>query len=213
MKSDELLGQKFGRLSVLSFHGFNPKRKAKLNWLCRCDCGKEIVVDGYNLRNGNTKSCGCYKIERTKETNTKDGRTKGRLYHIYYGILSRCFSDDHERYSSYAARGIEVSPEWLGESGFENFARDMGPRPSAKHSVERKNNDGPYSKENCIWATQKQQCRNTRKNVFFEIDGEKKCLSQICEEAAVPYGRVFWRLKTGMPLEQALSRDDFRRRR
>lgn len=213
MRNDELLGQRFSRLLVLSFHDYNPKRKAKLNWNCRCDCGKEIVADGYNLRNGNTRSCGCYKIDRTKEANTKDGRTKGRVYYIYYGMLDRCFSKNSERYDLYGGRGITVCPEWLGESGFETFARDMGPRPSSKHSVEREDNNGPYNKANCVWATQKQQCRNKRDNVFFESGGQKKCLAEICEDAGLPVSRVWWRLNAGFSLEQALSHEDFRSRK
>lgn len=213
MKQDELLSQKFNRLLVLSFHGFNPKRKAKLNWRCRCDCGREVIVDGYNLRNGNTNSCGCFKIDRTKAVNTKHGGTiQGRLYFIYHGILSRCLDKNNPRYPLYGGRGVIVDKSWLGEHGYENFARDIGKRPSAKHSVEREDNAGPYSKDNCVWATQSQQCRNKRNNAVFEVNGKKKCLTELCEIAGVPVSRVSWRLKAGWPIEQALSRDDFRGR-
>jgi len=163
------------------------------------------LVYGYNLKNGNTQSCGCYKIDRTKEANSTHGRSRTAIYHIYYGLLDRCFNPENKRYSHYGARGITVDSSWLGEAGFERFCEDMGPRPSRKHSIERRDNNGAYGPNNCRWATQKEQSRNKRSNRLVSYKGETKPLSQFCEELGLPYRTIWWRINAGWSAKQAFE--------
>lgn len=199
-----LVGKKFGRLSVVKFHGYFSPGKAQ--WLCNCTCGtKNKVVYGYNLKNGNSRSCGCMRIESTKISNSTHHKSRTPEYEIYCGILSRCFNKKNARYPLYGKRGIKVSQRWLGRKGFINFLEDVGYRPSSKHSIERIKNDKSYSPGNCCWATQKQQCRNKRTNRIVEYKGKRTCLKQLCEELEIPYSRTWWRLNAGWDIERVVE--------
>lgn len=206
MPKDDLVGRLFGRLTVKKFAGYPAVAPSKAQWLCDCVCGKTgILVYGYNLKNGNTNSCSCFKIERTREKNATHGMSRTKEYGMYCAMLSRCLSPSNQRYESYGERGITVCSQWMGERGFVNFLRDMGKKPGSKYSLERKNNDGPYSPENCVWATQKEQCNNKRNNVVIDYEGQQVCLKQFCDQRGLPYARVNWRLKQGWSLEKAIS--------
>ena len=201
---DDLVGRTFGRLRVKNFYGYPDSSPSKAQWGCVCDCGNECLVYGYNLKNGNTNSCGCFKIDRTKAVNSTHRMTKTSSYATYSGMLARCYNKGSKGYSSYGGRGIYVCDRWLGDGGFENFLSDMGLKPSPKHSLDRKDNDGPYSPQNCRWATQTEQCRNRRDNVIVDFRGESILLRELCEKYNVPYNRVRWRLAEGWPIERAI---------
>lgn len=202
MPKDDLSGRVFGRLMVLSFVGY--PRPGKALWACRCACGIFKRVYGYHLKNGDTQSCGCYKIEKTKETNSTHGQSRTPLYGVYCTMLARCYNPNSQRYVLYGGRGIKVCARWRGHNGFLNFVSDMGPRPSNKHSVERKNNDQSYSPQNCKWSTQKEQSINRRTNRVIVVKGKKVLLRDRCKELGIPYSRTWWRLSQGWPLQQAL---------
>lgn len=209
MLKGSLEGSRYGRLTVEELYDF-PK-PGKPRWVCKCDCGaKNIIVYGYNLKNGNTASCGCLKIEATKLANSTHGKSRTREYNVYCTILARCYSRTNQRYKWYGKRGITVARRWLGKGGFENFLVDMGPKPTSKHSIERIDNDGPYCPSNCRWATQKEQSRNKRTNRVIEIAGRKMCLKQLCEELDIPYSRTAWRLKAGWDIERVIGPRDAR---
>lgn len=152
-KPIDMTGQKFGRLTVLRLA--EKPYKSPL-WVCICDCGIQTVVDGRNLRSGNSSSCGCLK----KEISIKHGMTKEREHGIWRHILSRCNNQKDKAYKHYGGRGIKVSDEWME---FKNFYADMGKSPFGS-SIDRINNDGNYCKENCRWVNHSQQMRNTRRS-------------------------------------------------
>jgi hypothetical protein len=195
----DLSGQKFGRLTVIErlFERRNHDYRSAL-WLCRCDCGNEVRTYAGYLKSGNTKSCGCLH----KEAVTKHGFRHLPEYNIWRGMLDRCYNTETAAYPRYGGRGITMCDEW--KESFEAFYRDMGTRPSEDYSIDRKDNDKGYSKENCRWATSEEQMRNRSNNVYYEKDGEKKLLKQWCNELGLNISTVYDRIRRGWTFEEAI---------
>lgn len=123
---------------------------------------------------------------------------------VYYAMIRRCTKTDDPRYPRYGGRGIEVCDRWLGPDGFNHFLADLGPKPH-RHSLERVDNDGPYSPENCRWASYTDQARNTRRNRHLTSNGETLCVSAWGEKLGIPPYLISMRLARGWPVERALS--------
>lgn len=126
-------------------------------------------------------------------------------YRVWERINQRCRNPRHAKFPSYGGRGIEVCAAWRGRGGFSRFLADMGPRPSAQHSIERLDNNGPYAPGNCCWATDREQRRNQRCSVSVWFDGEPQLLVDVCAQFGLDRGVVYGRLKMGWPLERALN--------
>jgi hypothetical protein len=150
----DITGQRFSRLVAITYKG-------KSKWLCRCDCGAEIVV--YNstiLQNGHTTSCGCRKRDVTRERSLRHGHSRrgaiSRAYYCWATMIQRCQNPKKWAFQYYGARGITVCKRWLA---FENFLADMG-EPPPRLTLDRIDNDGHYEPQNCRWVTWKQQRHN-----------------------------------------------------
>lgn len=134
-------------------------------------------------------------------------RGLARLYPIefraWWDMKHRCFNSDNPRWMDYGGRGITVCDRW--KDSFRNFFQDMGKRPSSKHSLDRIDNDGNYTPENCRWATKTQQLRNTRRNIKYTYNGETLCISEWAERTGLLATTIFTRLKRGWPIEDALN--------
>jgi hypothetical protein len=131
----------------------------------------------------------------------KHGATDTPEYGVWLDMRRRCRDRKHSRYYCYGARGVQVCERW-GE--FANFIADMGPRPSAKHSIERDDNDGDYTPENCRWATLEEQANNKRRNVFVTWDGKRQTVAQWAREIGMKAETLRARLLKGWSAEQAL---------
>ena len=134
-----------------------------------CDCGNRKVIEGYKLKTGHTKSCGCL-VRENGLNNKTHGMTNTRLYRIYAGIKDRCLNKSNERYSDYGGRGIEICEEWLSDfMSFYNWAIDNG--YSEELSIDRIDVDGNYEPNNCRWATKLEQANNKRNNILITYNG------------------------------------------
>lgn len=169
----DLTGQRFGHWLVLEKAVKPGKLKdASAVWLCKCDCGNTRIVSGRNLRSGISKSCGC--------TIRKHGGNGTKLYLVWGDMKTRCNNPKSVPYKDYGARGITVCPEWRNSfENFRNWAFANGYQEGL--TLDRIDNDGPYSPENCRWTTMKEQCNNRRSNHFLTYNGETHTLSQWAE--------------------------------
>lgn len=158
---------KFTRLQILKIVGY---RKSKLIVSAICDCGsiKEYRFNG--IKSGSSASCGCLQRDRTKEIVTIHGESRCPTRKTWLDMKQRCLNPKHKWYPTYGGRGIKICDEWLN---YDNFKRDMGERPSDKHSIERVNVNGDYCPSNCIWELNAQQQRNKRTNVFITVRGKR----------------------------------------
>lgn len=164
----DLSGQRFGRLIAIEFYGSDERGEAK--WRCECDCGNTIIVAGSRLRNGATKSCGCYRRELTAKRsssiktkgNTKHGLSNSRLYSVWTNMKTRCLNPRNRAYKWYGAVGITICSEWLSFEAFRNWALESGYEDNL--TLERKNPFLGYCPPNCEWIPLNEQRRNQRRS-------------------------------------------------
>lgn len=195
-----LLGQRFGRLTATERSG---SKHGKALWRCICDCGRQKYAKTEQLRSSATRSCGCLQIEsRLKHGHA---RRSGRSpeYEAWDGMIVRCSCPSHNSYPRYGGRGITVCPRW--RISFENFLADVGRKPTPKHSLGRIDNNKGYEPGNVRWETWRQQCSNTRRSRFIEINGERKTLAEWARAAGLSYAALRTRIVRGWPPARAIS--------
>jgi hypothetical protein len=179
----DITDQKFGRLIAKRIVG-KTSYGATL-WKCICECGNIHYADISNLRKGNTKSCGCLRLD----TVTKHNQSYTTTYHSYAAMLDRCYNKNNKRYKDWGGRGIKVNKRWRGKNGFNNFFIDMGERPKNKTLNRIKNNKG-YSKKNCEWATARRQANKRRNNVLITLEGKTRTMTQWSRKLGLKPGNV-----------------------
>lgn len=200
----DLTGLKFGHLTVLSYAG---KKKGRIVWRCKCDCGNECEKYGSYLKRPYPSkpeniSCGCVMRENHIKRNTKHGHYGNSAigYSSWVSMICRCYTPTVHNYKDYGGRGIKVCERWRGEKGFENFLTDMGAKPSKHHSLDRIDVNGDYSPENCRWATPKEQMNNRRNTPFVIVNGSKVPIKEFCERHGFNHDHFCSSLKRGLDI-------------
>ncbi len=202
-KIQDIIGKRYSRLVVLRENG-RTKHGMRI-FECRCDCGNSVNVPIASLQNGNTRSCGCIrnKYGYIPVKNSK-------LYKVWSSMKDRCNNPHNRSYRNYGGRGIYVCNEWQNDYGaFMTWAYNSGYQEGL--SIDRINNDGPYSPDNCRWATRVEQQNNTRLNRYIEFNGECKTISEWAKQLGIKQHTLQLRLKR-WPLCRALTEPRHRER-
>lgn len=202
-----LMGRRFQFLTVIA--RAEPVEKNQRAWLCRCDCGKEIIVPRtWSLLGNHKSSCGC-KTDAIYRARVKHGASRSAVYKAWQGMITRCLNPKEKSYPRYGGRGIKVCERW--RESFEHFIEDMGPRPPGM-SVERIDNMLGYEPGNCRWATAFEQAQNRRSNLRITIDGDTACLNEWARRSGVSKSVIRTRMRSGLTgsalLEKSADRGD-----
>lgn len=201
----DLTGKIFGRLTVVDRapnKGTGAETRAM--WRCVCECGGESVIACYTLKGGNTRSCGCLKVDvavqngKAKQTH---GMTHTPAWICWMSMGQRCRNKNRSDYENYGGRGITICKRW---ETFEHFLADMGP-PPVGFSLDRIDVNGNYEPENCRWATTVEQGRNRRNNRILTIDGVAATLAEWCELYGINETTASDRIGRGWDVDRAIK--------
>lgn len=198
-----VVGQRFGRLTVISLDHKDKRHEAY--WMCQCDCGNTKVVSGNKLRSGNTQSCGCYQQECRGVKRRTHGMTKTKLYVIHRNMLARCNNEKSNMFYRYGKRGIKVCPEWQKFEGFAKWAMESGYAEGL--SIERIDIDKGYEPANCRWITKKEQCLNRSDTHLITAFGKTQTIKEWADETGIRYDTIERRINSyGFTPERALTK-------
>ena len=192
----KLDGRRYGKLTVIKRHAEN-NADGSTQWECLCDCGNTKIVKVYNLTRGRARCCGCTLSV------TFHGHSSSPEYKAWKDMKDRCYNENNEAYINYGGRGITVCDAWKND--FMAFYNDMGPRPTNNCSLDRKDNNLSYYKDNCRWATRAEQNNNKRNNTYYEYNGNRKTLMEWCQDLGLKYYKVHYRLRKGWTFEEAIQ--------
>lgn len=195
----DIKGEKYNRWTVLSLDRIENK---KAYWLCQCECGTKKVVSSSSLRCGTSKSCGC--LVKENGIKTINGLSQTKLYRTYNNIKQRCYNLKMPFYKNYGGRNIKMCDEWLNDFiVFYNWSISNGYKDDL--TIDRIDVNGDYEPNNCRWITKKEQYHNRTDNLYYIVDGKKRCLSELCKEYNMPYKTVSARLKRKNDIISALN--------
>ena len=201
-------GERYGRLTIIrEVEPAGSSHKRVRRFLCRCDCGNEIICRLPNLKSGTTKSCGCYR--KFVSSNRRDCHhlQNTRIYRIWCGMKRRCYNKHNEHFDRYGGRGIIVCDEWKTDfMNFYDWAMSNG--YDDKLSIDRINNEGNYEPSNCRWANQKQQILNSTAAIKCSLGGNIVSLSDIADILGVSFKRIrriVYMLNNGYDMNEILS--------
>lgn len=197
----DLSGQRFGRWLVLErIPGLNKSGQAR--YMCRCDCGTEKAVTGGYLRDGRTTSCGCARRELWSQRMQTHGLSKHRLFPTWVAMMGRCYNTNNAAYNRYGGRGITVCERW---HDVRHFIADNEVLAKPSLSIDRRDNDGPYSPANVRWASRREQSNNRRSNVLLTFEGRTQPLFDWAREVGIAPRTLWSRIRTGWPTGEALT--------
>lgn len=198
-----LVGQRFGRWTVVEFEGL--KWPNTYQWLCRCECGVEKVVNYSALSQGSSKSCGCLRRELLVKRHVgaeRSNKVHPREYRIWLDMKTRCKNLEHPSSKNHGQRGIKVCERW--DESFEAFFEDMGEAPAGL-SIDRKENDGNYEPGNCRWADRYEQATNRRNNQRVMWKGEVRTFTDVARMEGVAFCSFRNLMVLGLACEEAVN--------
>lgn len=214
-KAEDKSGKRYGSLIVLKRkeNTYGKNGKATAVWICQCDCGNIVEAGSSDLNSGKTKSCGCMRIANNKSRAMVHNEIDQKLYYVYQEMKARCNRKTNCSYRFYGARGIKVCDEWNVKKGFPLF-REWALSSGYKEglTLDRIDNSGDYSPDNCRWITPLEQAHNTRRNVFAEYKGETKILSDWSRELGIDVRWLCMKYKEGKTIEEIVFLDTQKRR-
>lgn len=184
---EDLLGRKFGKLTVVDYGGYliDSDGRKRSTVRCICDCGAEVIVRATRIRNGKTISCGCFQREKLRDRNLTHKSSGTRLYRIWCAMKTRCDNPNAYAYRNYGQRGIKICSNWANSfDEFQKWAYANG--YNEDKSIDRIDNDGNYTPENCRWATTVEQANNKRNNRTLDYNGVIKTVSEWSKILGIP---------------------------
>lgn len=193
-KTKIVAGQRFGKMIA-------SRQLTPIVWLMDCDCGGHRTVKEFNLWNGRVKSCGCEGKTHDGDLKENGGNSSHPLYKTWTCMMYRCYRLEDPRYKDYGGRGITVDERW---HDFKNFVEDMGERPVGT-TLDRKNNNTGYSKENCRWLERGLQQSNMRSNKLIKVGDKTLTLSQWAKSIGITVTTLATRLRRGWSIERAFN--------
>lgn len=197
----DMTGERYGRLIVVERV---ENKVVKVRWKCVCDCGKQSVAFTSDLRSGRHASCGCLQIERvSKHGHSGFAKPPSLTYRSWLSMVQRCTNPNTIHYHRYGGRGIAVCQQWL--ESFAAFLRDVGERPSKKHTIDRINNDGNYEPSNVRWATRREQSLNRSNNTKVTHDGRTLSITEWSDVTGLSVPTIRGRLHLGWSVEETLT--------
>lgn len=199
-KSINILGRRFGRLTVIE--RVEPSDGKKLRWKCVCDCGGGAISYYSDLASGHSLSCGCVQRERARAAKTTHGQSGSPEHRSWKAMWTRVTNSKVPNYKDYGGRGIAVCDRWLL---FENFYADMGDRPAGT-SLDRIDNSRGYEPGNCRWADRKTQNSNRRSNKIISLNGESRTLSEWSRLSGVDRHTIMKRIMSGARDEEVIAK-------
>lgn len=206
----DLAGKQFGNWTPI-YYCPTKDRNAAAGWHCRCKCGTERFVSRSRLLRGTSKSCGCLRspygasvIRHGASCNSNTSiRRRSPEYSSWVAMKTRCYNPNIPCYDRYGGRGIIVCDAWL--TNFPQFLADMGPSPGPGFSIERVDNNGPYSKENCVWADYTTQANNRHNCIKVTFNGKTQSIPRWAKELGLNAETIRSRLYVGWSVEEALT--------
>lgn len=207
----DLTGQKYGKLTVIEElpYRINKNGKKEYGWLCQCECGEYKETYTHLLRTGSTWRCD--KCANADGVGIKHHASQTKLYHIWQQMKERCFNPNSRNYYLYGARGITVCDEWKEFSNFQSWALANGYDENANHrtdcSLDRIDNDGDYSPDNCRWVDAKTQLRNRRNTRYHPYHGQLLTIRDISDLENIPVPKLNTQIYVrGYDAETAVTR-------
>lgn len=193
--SQDITGKKFGKLTAVRDAG-SSKRYSRL-WECLCDCGGSRVVPLNILKRPFNHSCGCLH-------HSLNGLYEHPLYCVWANIKSRCYDRNNKSFKNYGGRGVTMCESW--QKSFLSFYEDVNSGYNQGLQIDRIDNSGIYSKENCRWVTSKINNNNRRGNAILTFNGKTQTISQWGDEIGIAPATIFARIYKGWPIEECLDK-------
>ena len=211
MPLKDLTGKSFGRLKVVGRADdyIQPSGRHRTMWLCECECGNTTSVSPDFLKSNKTVSCGCYKKEFMSKKMSTHGESKDRLYLIWCSMKRRCYNKNSTYYNRYGGRGISMCNEWSNSYiCFKEWAINNGydkDAPRGKCTIDRIDNNGNYSPDNCRIVDSVVQANNRSSNKIYAYNGDSHNIKELSTIYNIPYKTLYNRLYSGWDIDKAIT--------